>query len=223
MNILLNFRRHVTFLLSLTFFVSTQAMSDIKSVLVDRENLPEKIIVLGTGLSDAGFELADVAIPSSCINNLSDTEQHILFCDETASAVPVLGSYNLKINNAEIFSVYFEQAIIALPPPPVSSACPCTPAWEAQIPQGSLAFCLWGIDGTQEWITTQSWLDGSGRLDILSAVFDPNNIYFDPSNVGNSESACSLYDGSSYTTAEPIVNQEQYDDCYYKMLIDICL
>ena len=54
-------------------------------------------------------------------------------------------------------------------------------------------------------------------------ISDPNNIYFDPSNVGNSVSACSLYDGSSYTTAEPIVNQEQYDDCYYKMIIDICL
>ena len=224
MNILLNFRRLITFLLSLTFFVSTQAMSDINSVLVDRESSPSKIIVLGTGLNNAEFKLAGVLIPSSCIDNLSDTEQHILLCAEAASAVPDSGSYNLQINGVETFSLYAVQAIIALPPPPVSSTCPCTPAWEAQIPAGSLAFCLWGSDGgTQEWIATQSWLDGSGRQDVLSAAFDPNNIYFDPSNVGNSVSACSLYDGSSYTTAEPIVNQEQYDDCYYKMIIDICL
>jgi len=224
MNIFLNLRWYSRFLLLLSFFVCTQAVSDINSVLIDRESSPSKIIVLGSGLNNAEFELAGILIPSSCIANISDTEQHILFCAETASAVPGSGSYNLLINSVEIFSIYAEKGIVSLPPPPSDSyTCPCTPAWEAQIPESSLAFCLWGVDGTQEWIATQSWLDGSGRQDVLSAAFDPNNIYFDPGNVGTSISFCSIYDGSTYTTAEPVVNQEQYDDCYYKMLRDICL
>jgi len=224
MNRLSNIGRCAEFLFALTFFVSTQAVSAINSVLMDRESFPSKIIVLGTGLINAEFKLAGILIPSSCIDNISDTEQHILFCTETASAVSVAGSYNLQINGVETFSIYVERAIIALPPAPVSFTCPCTPGWETQIPASSLAWCLWGDDGsTQEWIITQSWLDGSGRQDVLSAAFDPNDIYFDPSNVGDSVSACSLYNGNNYTTAEPIVNQEQYDDCYVKLMRDICL
>lgn len=223
MNILINCKKYAAILLSLSMFVSTQALSDINSVLLDYENSPAKIIVLGTGLNNAEFTLAGILIPSSCVDNVSDTEQHILSCSETASAIPEQGSYNLLVNGVELFSIYAENGIISVPTPPVSSTCPCTPAWEALIPDGTLAFCYWGVDGTQEWITTQTWLDGSGRIDVLSAAFDPNNIYFDTNNVGNSVSFCSIFDGSNYTTAEPVLTKEQFDDCFNKMIHDICL
>ncbi len=223
MNRLIKFRKYAALLLSFSIFVSTQAASDINSVLLDYDTSPAKIIVLGTGLNNAEFTLAGILIPSTCIENVSDTEQHILSCSETASAIPEQGSYNLLVNGVELFSIFAENGFIATPPPPVSTTCPCTPAWEAQIPAGTLAFCYWGVDGTQEWITTQTWLDGSNRQDVLSAAFDPNNIFFDTNNVGNSVSFCSLYDGSNYTTAEPVLTQEQYDDCYHKLMVDICL
>lgn len=204
--------------------VSTDAVSEIHSVLIDTSSSQGKIIILGSGLNNAQFELGGIPIPSSCINNLSDSEQQISFCAETATAIPNPGSYNLTINGIERFSIYSEQGIVAAPPPPVSFTCPCTPAWEApQIPQDNVAWCLWGMDGNQEWISTQGWIDGSNRNDVLSAAFDPNNIYFDPNNADNSISFCSLYDGNSFTTAEPIVNQQQYDDCYAKLINDICL
>lgn len=229
MNRLAQYRKHPAYLLSFSLMVcvSTDAMSEIHSVLIDRDSSPGKLIVLGTGLDNAQFGLAGISIPSSCVANdpvSSDIRQDILFCTETALAIPAEGSYNLTVNSTESFSIYIEKGIAAPPPPPVSYTCPCTSAWEApQIPQDNSAWCEEGVDGTQEWRTTLFWLDSSGRQDVLSAAFDPNNVYFDPNNVSNSISFCSLYDGNNYTTAEPIVNQEQYDDCYAKLLRDICL
>lgn len=224
MNKSFKLQRLASFVFLLSLFASTETVAGINSVLIDRESASSKIIVLGVGLAGASFRLAGVVIPFTCIDNISDTEQHIGFCTEAASAIPNPGSYNLLINGVDVFSIYAERAIIAPPPPPLSSECPCTSGWlAADVPKDNSAWCSWGVDGTQEWITTtQIWLDGIERADVLSAAFDPNNIFFDSGNVGNSLSFCAHYDGSDYTVAEPVVSWEQYDDCVEKLFQNIC-
>jgi hypothetical protein len=73
------------------------------------------------------------------------------------------------------------------------------------------------VDGTQE--------STSGQRDsfFISAAFDPNNIFFDPVDPGNSISYCALHDGVSWTVAEPVVNQDEFDDCDHWLWINICI
>ena len=74
------------------------ATAVVDSVLNDSAGAPPKVVILGNGLAGAIFRLAGTDIPASCINDVSNAEQHIGYCTESASAVPGPGSYNLVIN-----------------------------------------------------------------------------------------------------------------------------
>ena len=191
---------------------------EIHSAQVDR--VGETIVVKGSGFSaGTSFTLTGVTVPA---NDISANEQSIAFGPELASAALWRGSYKLIAEDGGVsveFSVYIGSPINdATPPPPGGDACPCKPGWEASaISRDNTILCSYGE------IDTQIFMIGvEGRLTI-SAQFDPNNLFFDPVNPGNSVSICALQKNSSYPVAEPLVNQAQYDDCETWFWQNICL
>jgi hypothetical protein len=217
------------------FGVAEAATAAVDSVLNDRAGAPPKVVVLGSGLSGATFRLAGTDIPASCINDVSDAKQHIGYCTEAASAVQGPGSYNLVINGLTEFSIYFEQAIVAPAPPtppPLSDDCACVMGisdggagqWlQPLIPSDNLVFCLWDAPQPPPF-TQQVWILGSFTYAsdsyTISALWDPNNPTYDPSNPDNSTSVCALHNDTadSYEVHHPVASDQQFEACFDWML-----
>jgi len=207
---------------ALVLCISVEAgAAEIDSVRVDR--IGEKIIVTGSGFDGATtFTLGGVAVSTA---GVTLTELDIPFSTDVASAVMWRGTYHLVVDGTTGFSVYIKAPIEdpappppPPPPPPGGTTCPCTADWEASgIPKDLYSLCFYLLDGTQESTSAQrdSW--------FISAAFDPNYIFFDPVDPGNSISYCALHDGTSWTVAEPIVNQDEFDDCDYWLWHNICI
>jgi len=223
-------------LLVLSLFGATDAAAAIvDSVLIDDAGTPPKIIVTGFGLASADFKLAGIDIPASCISDISDTEQHIAYCAESASAVPGPGSYKLLINGITEFSIYAEQAIVTSAPPtppPLSGDCACVMGvstngsgqWlQPPIPSDNFTLCLWDAPLPQPY-TQQVWISGSFTYAFntytISALWDPNNPTYDPSNPGNSTSVCALHNDTTgtYEVDHPVASEQQFDACFNWMI-----
>jgi hypothetical protein len=195
--------------------------AEIDSVKVDR--VGGNIIVAGSGF-DGGtsFTLGGVAVGT---DGVTANLLNIPFSVDVASAVMWRGTYNLVADGTTAFSVYIAQPIEdptppppPPPPPPGGTTCPCIDAWQASgIPKDNFTLCFYQLDGTQESTSGQR---GSY---FISTAFDPNYIFFDPVDPGNSVSYCALHDGTSWTVAEPVVNQDEFDDCDHWMWIKICI
>ena len=221
--------------------VNIATAATVNSVLIQYDDTPPKIVVMGTDLLDATFTLGGEAIPPSCISHNSTTEQHIGFCNEIATAVPGEGSYKLKINTNIEFSVYAKQAINAPalpPPPPVDNNCACVTGissdgagqWtQPPIPTNNFTFCLW--DQPVPPYTQQVWISGSFTAEdpdnpgtpfswTVSALWDPNNPTYDSSNPGNSTSICALHNDTTgeYKVNHPVASDQQFDACFDWML-----
>ena len=235
MNILSKSTQLAPFILVLSLFGTTaEAAAVIDSVLNDSVGTPPKIIVLGTDLAGASFKLAGIVIPDSCITDVSGTEQHIGYCAESASAVPGPGSYKLLINGTTEFTIYAEQAIVVPappPPPPLSNDCACVMGISANgsgqwvqppIPADNFTLCLW--DEPQQPYTQQVWISGSFTYAFnsytISALWDPNNPTYDPSNPGNSTSVCALHNDTTgtYEVDHPVASDQQFKACFDWML-----
>lgn len=109
------------------------------------------------------------------------------------------------------------------PPPPVSADCPCISGWEASgITDHFYYWCTELTDGTQKTFSG-SPIDAGDPDFFISIGFDPNNIFFDPVDVGNSVSYCALHDSASWSVGEPVQSQEQYDNCENWMWVNVCL
>lgn len=193
---------------------------EIDSVQVDR--IAHKLTVKGSGFDVAtSFTLGGVAVVT---DNVSASELDIPFSPEVASAVMWRGSYKMIADGSIEFSVYIGAQIDdpvpppPPPPPPGGPDCPCIAGWEASaIPKDNFTLCYWNYD------TPQQWISGQRSPYFISTGFDPNNIFFDPIDPGNSVSYCALSDGTDWTVAEPVVNQEQFNDCNQWLWSYICL
>lgn len=223
------------FILMLSLFGTADAAAAVvNSVLNDSAGTPPKLIVLGSGLASADFRLAGIDIPASCVTDVSSTEQHIGYCAESALAVPMPGSYKLLINGTTEFTIYSEQAIVVPappPPPPTSNDCACVMGistngsgqWsQPPIPGNNLTLCLW--DAPQPPYTHQVWISGSFSYAFnsytISALWDPNNPTYDPSNPGNSTSVCALHNDTTdtYDVDHPVASDQQFEACFNWML-----
>lgn len=192
----------------------------IYSAHVDLENA--KITVTGGSLDTVGvFTLGGVTVSTA---NVTASTLDIPFNADVANAVQWPGSYRLVADGSVFISVYFGAAVEdpgappPPPPPPAGPDCPCIAGWDASgIPQDGLTLCWYDYSGPQQWIAGQrdQW--------FISAAFDPYNIYFDPVDPGNSVSYCALNDGTDWTVAEPVVNQDQFDDCNHWLWLRVCL
>jgi hypothetical protein len=194
----------------------------LHSAHVDTANA--KIVVKGSDLDlAAGYTLGGVAVATA---NVSPAMLDIPFDATVASAVPAPGSYRLNADAAAFLSLYFGAAVEIPgeppppppPPPPAGPDCPCITGWQASgIPKDNFTLCYFDYSGPQQWIAGQrnNW--------FISAAFDPNNLFFDPADPGNSISYCALHDGTDWTVAEPVVNQDQFDDCDHWLWLNICI
>ncbi len=195
--------------------VMPQALAaEIYSAHVDRE--AQKIIIRGTGFNQSTtLTLGGVSVNTA---NVTGTELDIPFAAAVYLVVQWEGSYNLIVDDINRITVYIEAPILA-PPPPGGPDCPCIAGWEGAGLFPDTFLCGDGTDGTQSYIFGNSFVDNS----FISAAFDPNNIFFDEDVPGNSISYCALIQNNVYTVAEPVVNQDQYTDCYAWMWANICL
>ncbi len=190
----------------------------IDSVEVDRG--AQVIIIKGSGFdASLSLTLGGISQPSS---NISSTLQEIPFGPALAAAIMWRGSYKLiatDVGGSVEFSVYIRAAINdPAPPPPGGSSCPCIPGWEASsIPKDNFSWCSYGTDGSQSYIIAPR------DAFVISALFDPNDVFFDAANPGNSTSICALQDNGNFTVAEPLLNQDEYDDCEQWLWVNICL
>jgi hypothetical protein len=192
---------------------------EIDSAHVDRDG--ERIIVRGNGFGGSTvLTLGGVAVPTA---NVAATVLDLPFGAEIYSVVDREANFALALDGGNVLSLYIDGAIEAPPPPPPPPPpggpdCPCIAGWEASgIPKDNFTFCYYGQDGTQDYIFAQrdNW--------FISSAFDPNNIFFDTEDPGNSISYCVLHDGNDYTVAEPVVNSDQYSDCDNWLWLNICL
>ena len=205
--------------LGLCISMDVQA-SEVGSVVVDRA--AGEIVIKGSGFtSPATITLGGLEVPAGSV---TASQIDIPFSTEVATAVMWRATYRLSVDGAADFSVYIKAAIddpAPPPPPPPPSGgtdCPCIAGWEASaIPKDNWSWCNYGLDGTQDWIYANR------DSFFISSAFDPNNIFFDPVDPGNSISYCALHDGTSWTVAEPVVNKEQFDDCEVWMWVKICI
>ena len=209
-----------SFCCSLMLLAPAAFAADLHSASVDRAG--ERIIVRGSGF-DGGtaITLGGVAIPTA---NVSPTELDLPFGVEVASAAQWRASYALVADGTTRISLFIDAPINdpapppPPPPPPGGPDCPCISGWDASgIPKDNFTWCTYGQDGTQNYIYGQrdNW--------FIAAAHDPNDLFFDPVDPGNSVSFCSLHDGTNYTVAEPIVNEDQYWDCELYMWVNICI
>ena len=102
-------------------FINNAEAAEVFSVI---DKKPEgRIEINGAGLLNADFIIGGVLIPSSCVDNISDAEQHLSYCSELASAIPFPGSYKGIINNLDQFAFFVNHAVTAIsPPPPINSS-----------------------------------------------------------------------------------------------------
>jgi hypothetical protein len=227
MNCQFKFVHHALYFLLLSLLgVTNSSAATINSVLNDSTGTSPKIIVLGTDLLGVSFKLAGIDIPASCIDNVSDTEQHIGYCSESALAVPEQGSYKLFINETIQFDIYFDQAII---PPSGSNNCPCVAGvstigsgkWtQPPIPNDNSTFCYWYENPDGGPYTEQVWITGiftdASSNYTVSALWDPEFPSYDPSNPDNSSSICALHNDSTgtYDVAHPVASDQQFKSCF---------
>lgn len=206
-------------LLSLTLitpyvaFIPQVFSAEVYSVHVDRDN--QKLIVKGDDfLPSTAVTLGGIVVNT---DNVTPTELDVPFAAAVYLAVQWEGSYNMVIDGNVRISVYIDGPILA-PPPPGGPDCPCIAGWEAANVYPDSYLCLYGTDGTQSYIFGNNY---SGSF--VSSAFDPNKIFYDPVNPGNSISFCALVENNNYTVSEPVVNEDQYNDCYDWMWINACL
>jgi hypothetical protein len=191
--------------------------AEIYNARVDREN--QIIIIQGTGfVPSTTVTLGGIEVPTA---NVVGTQLEIPFAAEVYSAVQWEGSYNLIIDGTERISVYIDAPIVA-PPPPGGPDCPCTSGWNNAALLVDSFLCGEGTDGSQSYFYGNSF-DGNNWF--ISTAFDSNNIVYDDNNPGNAISYCALVQGNNYTVSEPVVNQEQFDDCqnWIVNVGDVCL
>lgn len=184
------------------------------SVHIDRH--VEKIIVKGNGFTPStSVTLGGISVNTA---NVTDTELEIPFATPVYLAIQWEGSYNLILDGSNRISIYIDAPIIA-PPPPGGPDCPCITGWEAADIWDDSYLCGDGIDGTQQYIYGSSFIDNS----FLSSAFDPNYILYDEDNPGESISFCAFIQNNEYIVSEPVVNKDQYSDCYAWMWANACL
>jgi hypothetical protein len=182
----------------------------------------QTIIVRGSDLDQVvQFMLGGVTVSTV---NVTPDRAEIPLSTEVATIVQWRGSYRLDADGAAYVSVYFSEPVEEPgeppppPPPPGDPSCPCVTGWEQSgIPMDNWTWCVRYFDGTQESL--------SGQRDpwFISIAFDPFDLYFDPFEPGNSVSYCTLHDGTDWTVAEPIISQDQFDDCENWMWRYICI
>ncbi|MCK5665632.1 MAG: hypothetical protein KAI17_19225 [Thiotrichaceae bacterium] len=136
--------------------------------------------------------------------------------DAATAAVLMAGNYSLVLGD-NIFSIYLSSTDAAAITPEVvvdPGVCPCTVTWEDSnifTPQS----CVVVPDGTQETIfsfDSTTW-----------AAFDPNDLFFDPDNIGNSISYCAYVNPVDLSiVGSAITTQDQYDDCKAWMTTNVC-
>lgn len=204
----------LTLMTPFIWIAADAAAAEIFSAHVDRD--AQKIIVKGSGFNQSTtLTLGGVAVVKG---NVTGNEVEIPFATEVYSAVQWEASYSLVIDGTNRISIYIDAPILA-PPPPGGPDCPCIAGWEAAGLWPDTFLCGDGTDGSQSYIYGNSFVDNS----FISAAFDPNNILYDPNNPGNSISYCALVQNNVYTVTEPVVNEDQYTDCYAWMWANICL
>lgn len=204
--------------LSLALGAGSLPAAELHSASVDRAG--ERILVRGSGFGGGTtFTLGGISVPT---DNVAAGELDLPFGTEIYSAAQWRGSYALVADGTERLSIYIDAPILAPPPPPPPPSggpdCPCIAVWDASgIPKDNFTWCNYGTDGTQTYIYGQrgNW--------FISAAFDPNNIFFDAGDPGNSISYCVLHDGVDYTVAEPVTNEDQYWDCEEYLWVKICI
>ena len=193
---------------------------EIHSASVD-ENA-ETIIVRGSGFAmSTELKMGGALVANDYVNaNLLE----IPFSEELSNAAQWRGSYRLTADDNAWISVYVSSPIPgpSAPPPPGTGGpdCPCIADWESSGVSGDFWFwCERRYDGTQESLSGQHLYDPW----FISIAHDPNNLFFDPVDPGNSISYCALHDGSDWTVAEPITNRDQFNDCESWMWLNVCL
>jgi len=199
--------------------VNTAGAQVIYSAHVDTQQA--ELIVKGSSLDTVGvFTLGGVIVSPS---DVTASMVNIPFDASTAAAVQWPGSYRLVADDSAFISVYFNAAVETAgepppPPPPAGPDCPCIEGWETSgYPKDNFTLCYYDYSGPQQWIAGQrgSW--------FISTAFDPGNIFFDAADPGNSISYCALNDGTDWTVAEPVVNQDQFNDCDHWLWLNVCL
>ena len=182
----------------------------------------ETIIVRGSGFAlSTEIKMGGVVVASDYVNaNFLE----IPFSEELSNAAQWRGSYRLTADDHAWISVYVPAPIPgpSAPPPPGTGGpdCPCIADWESSgVPRDFWFWCERRYDGTQESLSGQHLSDPW----FISIAHDPNNLFFDPVDPGNSISYCALHDGSDWTVAEPITNRDQFNDCENWMWLNVCL
>ncbi len=193
---------------------------EIYSATVDLNS--ETIIVRGGGFAmSTELKVGGVLVANDYVNaNLLE----IPFSEELSNAAQWRGSYRLTADDVAWISLYVASPIPGpSPPPPPGTGgpdCPCIAGWESSgVPRDFWFFCERRFDGTQESLSGQHFSEPW----FISIAHDPNNLFFDPVDPGNSISYCALHDGSEWTVAEPITNRDQLDDCENWMWLNVCI
>jgi hypothetical protein len=202
-------------------FVSESVAQEIHSVSVDNAN--ENIVVRGSSFAPSTeLRFGGVLVANDYVDG---NHLEIPFSEDLSNAAQWRGSYRLTADSSSWISVYISAPIPGPTPPdpgpgPGGPDCPCIGGWEASdVPRDFWFFCQRAFDGTQESLS-------GGHLDspwFISIAHDPNNLFFDPADPGNSISYCAVNDGSDWIVAEPVTNRDQFDDCESWMWLNVCL
>ena len=222
-----NYSRGLGFSFSLTIailvtvgLVANSYAQEIHSASIDSS--AETIIVRGSGFTAATeLRMGGVLVANDYVNS---NRLEIPFSEDVSNAAQWRGSYRLTANDDAWISLYAAAPIPGpSPPPPPGTGgpdCPCISGWEASsVPRDFWFWCERRNDSTQESLSGQHlsapW--------FISIAHDPNNLFFDPGDPGNSISYCALHDGSDWDVAEPVTNRDQFDDCEEWMWLNVCL
>jgi hypothetical protein len=177
-----------------------------------------------------GSELTGIAVTvngmSVGLDPVSDANTAVLDSVDLVGVIIIgMNSYTIDAGASTLFYSGFEVQAPPPPPPPppLSTACPCIDGWEASgIKSHFYYWCTEYAAGTQKSFSG-SPIESTDPDFFISTGFDPNNIFFDPTDVGNSVSYCALHDGVSWSVGEPVQSWEQYDNCEDWMWINVCL
>ena len=221
--------RGILFALSVGIFmalglVAESVAQEIHSASVDTST--ETVIVRGSGFTvSTELRIGGVLVANDYVNG---NRLEIPFSEDLSNAAQWRGSYRLTANDNAWISVYASAPIPgpAPPPPPPpppgpgGSDCPCIADWETSgVPRDFWFWCERRFDGTQESLSGQHLSDPW----FISIAHDPNNLFFDPADPGNSISYCALHDGADWIVAEPVTNRDQFDDCEHWMWLNVCI